>query len=129
MDDDEPVLTEATLEEIYHVVREPGFSAYFLLGAEDEVETVSDVDAWVRLPDGSKWTASMLTLDAVAEVLTRWKATGEHGGGAFFACPDLVIVPEPGVPAMTAALREIVAEGPRGTLQPLPDPDAQPSSN
>ncbi|MFF7755066.1 hypothetical protein ACFZCP_38975 [Streptomyces sp. NPDC007971] len=71
----------------------------------------------------------MLTLDAADEVLKRWKATGEHGGGVFFACPDLVLVPEPGVPAMTAALRAIVAEGPRGTLRPLADQDAQLSSN
>ncbi|MEV6050497.1 hypothetical protein [Streptomyces sp. NPDC052107] len=62
-----------------------------------------------------------MTLEAIGAVLRRWKATGEEGGGVFFACPDLVIVPEPGVPAMTAALREIVAQGVRDTLVRLDD--------
>ncbi|MGV4986002.1 hypothetical protein ACVB8X_08610 [Streptomyces sp. NRAIS4] len=109
--DDGQELTEAELERIYHVVREAGFCAYFLLGAGEEAAVVGDADAWVRLPDGSRWSATLMTPGAIGAVLRRWTAAG-----GFFACPDLVVVPEPGVPAMTAALREIVAQGPRGTL-------------
>ncbi|MGW1912407.1 hypothetical protein ACWCQS_17225 [Streptomyces sp. NPDC002076] len=119
--DDSPELAETELEKIYHVVREPGFSAYFLLGAGEEAETVDNTDAWVRLPDGSRWSATLLTLGAIGRVLRRWKETGEEGGGVFFACPDLVVVPESGVPAMTAALREVVAHGVQGILARLAD--------
>ncbi|MBB2947695.1 hypothetical protein FB565_007466 [Actinoplanes lutulentus] len=100
----------------FHAVREPGFTALFLLGGDDLLETVDDVDAEVRLPDGTRWSASFLTLSAIERVMTRWRQTGESGSGAFFQCSDLVIVPEPGVPAMVEALRAIMKKGPEGTL-------------
>ncbi|MFJ3324948.1 hypothetical protein ACIPMT_10890 [Streptomyces griseus] len=105
--------------EIYHVVTEPDFTALFLLGAEDLVETVEDADAEMRLPDGTRWSASFMTLGAIDTVMNRWSETGEHGSGAFFACSDLVIIPRGGVPSMVEAFRVILAEGPQGTLEKL----------
>jgi hypothetical protein len=103
-------------DDIYHVVREPEFTAFFMLGANDQAETVEDVDAELRLPDGSRWSASFMTLGAIKTVMNRWRENGEYGGGVFFQCSDLVIVPQDGVAAMVEAFRAIVAEGPQGTL-------------
>lgn len=107
---------EPVEEDVYHVVREPEFTALFMLGADDSTETVEDVDAELRLPDGTRWSASFMTLGAIETVMSRWRETGEYGGGDFFQCADLVIVPEGGVAAMVEAFRAIVAEGPQGTL-------------
>lgn len=106
-------------DDIYHVVREPEFTALFMLGADDSAETVEDVDAELRLPDGTRWSASFMTLSAIQTVMKRWRETGEYGGGVFFQCSDLVIVPKGGVAAMVEAFRAIVAEGPQGTLDNL----------
>lgn len=57
-----------------------------------------------------------MTLGAIERVMNRWRETGEYGGGAFFQCSDLVIVPKGGVAAMVDAFRAIVVEGPHGTL-------------
>ncbi|MEU8702628.1 hypothetical protein AB0C61_34225 [Streptomyces sp. NPDC048680] len=107
---------EPTEDDIYHVVREPEFTALFLLGADDARETVEDADAELRLPDGTRWSASFMTPGAIETVMHRWRETGEYGGGVFFQCSDLVIVPRGGVAAMVEAFRAIVAEGPQGTL-------------
>ncbi|MBK3577374.1 hypothetical protein JHN63_26955 [Streptomyces sp. MBT65] len=110
---------ELAEEDIYHVVKESGFTALFLLGADDRLETVEDVDAELRLPDGTRWSASFMTLGAIEVVMKRWRSTGEYGNGAFFQCSDLVIVPKGGVAAMVEAFRAIVTEGAQGTLGKL----------
>ncbi|MFF8501048.1 hypothetical protein ACF07L_10410 [Streptomyces anulatus] len=104
---------------IYHVVTEPEFTALFMLGADDLAETVEDADAEMRLPDGTRWSASFMTLGAIERVMNRWRGTGEHGGGVFFACSDLVIIPKGGVATMVEAFRVILDEGPQGTLEKL----------
>lgn len=105
--------------DLFHVVREPGFVILFMLGADDRVDTVEDVDAELRLPDGSRWSATCMTLGAIDGVLNRWKETGEYGGGVYFQCPDLVIIPKPGVAVMVEAFRAIMMEGPKGILSRL----------
>ena len=55
---------EPVEDDIYHVVREPEFTALFMLGTDDAPETVEDVDAELRLPDGTRWSASFMTLGA-----------------------------------------------------------------
>ncbi|MEU6615065.1 hypothetical protein [Streptomyces parvus] len=112
-------LVTATDRDIYHVVTESNFAALFLLGADDIPETVENVDGQLLLPDGTRWSATFMTLGAIETVMNRWKRTGEYGGGSFFACSDLVIVPEGGVAAMVDAFRVILAEGPQYTLKKL----------
>ncbi|MFI1226142.1 MULTISPECIES: hypothetical protein [Streptomyces] len=106
-------------DDIYHVVREPEFTALFLLGADDRAESVDNVDVELRLPDGTSWSGTFMTVGAIEVVMNRWRKTGEYGGGVFFQCSDLVIVPKAGVAAMVEALRAVVAEGPQGTLGKL----------
>jgi hypothetical protein len=96
----------------YETVTEPTFVARFLLGPDPRAaDTVANVDAFVDLPDGSRWALTILTVEEIGRLLARWKETGEVGGGSYFWAVDQLIVPEPGVSAMTAAIRELVRSG------------------
>jgi hypothetical protein len=93
----------------YTTISELTFVARFLLDpAADAADTVVNVDAFVDLPDGSTWALTIFTVDEVGRLLARWKETGEVANGSYFWVVDQLIVPEPGVPAMTAAIRELV---------------------
>ena|SRR5215207_1752170 len=92
----------------------------FMLGAEDDPATVGNVDAVVTLNDGTRWSATFLTLDEIARILDRWTTSGEGLGGSFFACPDLVIVRCRGIPAMVDVLEGLSKSNSiRTTLSPL----------
>lgn len=104
----------------FHVVKKPEFTALFMLGADDQAETVVNVDAELRLSDGTRWSATFMTLEEISRVMERWKETGENFGGAFFQCSDLVIIPEGGVEAMVNSFMGIMATGgPEGVLPRL----------
>src|SRR4051812_18363560 len=96
----------------YTTITEPTFVARFLLDPHtDTVATVANVDAFVDLPDGATWALTIFTVDEVACLLARWKETGEVANGSYFWAVDQLIVPEPGVAAMTTAIRELVGSG------------------
>ncbi|GAA1018888.1 MULTISPECIES: hypothetical protein [Amycolatopsis] len=88
----------------YCVFRTSAFDAMFLVGGGEAPEEVDNVDVEVRYPDGSRWSATMFTLDEVDRIMRRWESTGECAGGSYFAGVDEVIVREPGVRKMTAVL-------------------------
>jgi hypothetical protein len=75
------------------------------------VATVANVDVFVGLPDGSSWSLTIFTVDEVRRLLAVWRETGEAASGSYFWTSDQVIVPEPGVEAMMAAVRELVRSG------------------
>ena len=86
----------------YVTVTEPTFVARLVLDpATDSDESVGKVDAFVDLPDGSVWALTIFTVDEVRQLLARWKQAGEIANGSHFWAVDQLIVPEPGVAAMT----------------------------
>ncbi|MFG3712418.1 hypothetical protein ACIBTZ_21010 [Micromonospora sp. NPDC049460] len=96
----------------YVTVTEPTFVARFLLDlGSDTEESVANVDVFVDLPDGSSWVLTIFTVDEVRRLLEEWKKTGEAANGSYFWAVDQLIVPEPGVSAMTTAIRELVRSG------------------
>ncbi len=98
--------------DLYVTVTEPTFTARFLLDPTTAtVESVANVDAFVDLPDGSRWALTIFTVDEVRRLLATWEETGEVSDGAYFWVVDQLIVPKPGLPAMTAAIRELVRSG------------------
>jgi hypothetical protein len=106
-------------EPLYRVEDER-FSAVFMLGATDDIEAVENADAELLLPDGTRWSATFMTLQAIAQVMNRWKETGESSAGSYFQCDDLVIIPSRGLAAMLQAFRGILdAGGPSGILPML----------
>lgn len=88
----------------YYVLRTSAFDAMFLVGGGEDPDEVDNVDVEVRCPDGSRWSATMFTLDEVDRIMRRWENTGECAGGSYFAGVDDLIVREPGVRKMTAVL-------------------------
>jgi hypothetical protein len=94
----------------FHVVETDRFSIMYILGLDDEPDTVENTDAVVTAPDGTRWTATLLTHREVARVMDRWSTTGECADGSYFQARDLVIVREPGVDSMTRALMDIFGE-------------------
>ncbi|MET7620164.1 hypothetical protein [Streptomyces sp. NPDC005408] len=84
-----------------HTVRTPHFDAVFMLGGEDDAETVDNVDVLVTLRDGTRYSATFLTLEAIQ----RWMdSEPEEYERLQFQCPDLVITRHAGVPAMMRIL-------------------------
>jgi hypothetical protein len=104
----------------FPVVRKAQFEAVFMLGAGELAETVENVDAEITASDGTRWSATFMTLSEIARVMDRWAGTGENRSGQYFQCPDLVIVREGGISAMTLALEGIFEDGgPGGILGDL----------
>ncbi|GID29420.1 hypothetical protein Abr02nite_44030 [Paractinoplanes brasiliensis] len=96
----------------YLVVTEPTFVARFLLAPEgDASASVANVDVFVDLPDGSTWSLTIFTVAEVERLLAVWRESGEAAHGSYFWASDQLIVPEPGVRAMTTAIRELVRSG------------------
>lgn len=93
------------------VVTEPTFTARFLVDPDVGEDSVANVDVFVDLSDGTSWALTILTVAEVGRLLAAWKETGEVAGGSYFWVVDQLIVPEPGLPAMTAAIRELVRSG------------------
>ncbi len=77
----------------------------------DTEESATNADTFVDLPDGSSWALTIFTVEEVRRLLARWKESGEVANGIYFWAVDQLIVPEPGVPAMTTAIRELVRSG------------------
>ncbi|WP_208608492.1 hypothetical protein [Amycolatopsis pretoriensis] len=52
----------------------------FMVGGGERIEAVENVDVEVRLPDGSRWSATIFTLAEVERLMSEWVETGEYGG-------------------------------------------------
>ncbi|MFJ3169790.1 hypothetical protein ACIPJK_03295 [Streptomyces roseus] len=94
----------------FHVVETARFTITYILGLDDDPLTVENTDALVETPDGTRWSATLLTHREIARVMDRWATTGECADGSYFQVKDLVIVREPGVDSMTRALVDIFEE-------------------
>jgi hypothetical protein len=100
-----------------YLVEEAQFRALFRLGEGDHPDVVENVDAELHLPDGSRWSATFMTLAEIARIMDRWRETGEDFGAGYFHCVDLVIVSKGGVVSMVNAFRGIIESGgPDGVL-------------
>ncbi|MBI3688884.1 MAG: hypothetical protein HY241_16375 [Actinobacteria bacterium] len=92
----------------------------FLMGEGDDPATIENVDAELTLEDGTRWSATFLTLREVGEILDRWKDSGEFLSGGYLRIPDLIVTREAGLTVMAAALRDLLEKGVEGYLVRLP---------
>ncbi|MGW6599373.1 hypothetical protein [Streptomyces sp. NPDC055036] len=95
----------------WYRVRTDQFEAAFLPNAGDELETVNNVDVFVDLNDGSRWSATIITLDQVEILMKRWEVSGEALRGRYFWCSDGLIVRDTGISSMTRVLVGLVENG------------------
>ncbi|MFF9671480.1 MULTISPECIES: hypothetical protein [Streptomyces] len=79
--------------------------------AGEDLEAVDDIDVFVDLPDGSRWSATILTLAQVEILMKRWATSGEALGGRYFWCPDGLIVRDAGISNMTRVLTGLIENG------------------
>ncbi|MEV6605000.1 hypothetical protein [Kutzneria sp. NPDC051319] len=91
-------------DEPWYRVRTDRFEASFLPNPDDDLDAVCDIDVVVVLADGSRWTATMFTLEAVDRLMEKWARSGEALGGRFFWCSDGLIVREPGIENMVQVI-------------------------
>jgi hypothetical protein len=97
------------IDDLYgHVVEQDGTVVHFMIGADDSPDTVDNIDAHIYLVDGRHLYATFFTTEAINRILRNEAQNGETGGGRYFWCSDQVIVPKPGVPAMMAAIAEMI---------------------
>ncbi|MFB6980298.1 hypothetical protein [Streptomyces scopuliridis] len=88
-----------------------GFEALFLVGPDEGLDEVCNVDVEVRLPDRSRWSATIFTVDEVGRLMKRWEETGEAAGGRCFWCSDGLIVRDPGIVGMVDVIARLLAAG------------------
>jgi hypothetical protein len=91
----------------------------FMMGSDDDKESVENVDAEIVLADGSRWSVTFLTLDEIGRIMGRWADSGECKSGAYFRVPDLVISRKPGIANMMEAVEDLIDHGVEGTLNRL----------
>jgi hypothetical protein len=94
-----------------YVVDDPGFRLHLLLEEGEPLDQVCNVDGWIDVPGDGTWAATFFTVAEVGRLMARWDETGESAGGAYFVSIDGVILREPGVESILAAVRDLVAEG------------------
>lgn len=107
-----------------HAVRLNGATATFM-GLDGPSEDVANVDVEVVVDaDGSRWSATFLTLDEVARLMARWSETGEFLGGRIFPFgQDMVILRSAGLPFMVEVLEALVHSGEFREVLVRLDPD------
>lgn len=71
---------------------------------------MDNVDVFVNLNDGSRWSASIITLAQVEILMKRWAASGEALAGRYFWCSDGLIVRDAGISNMTQVLAQVVID-------------------
>ncbi|WP_406098283.1 hypothetical protein [Kitasatospora purpeofusca] len=79
--------------------------------ADQDLESVDNIDVFVNLKDGTRWSATVITLAQVETIMGRWAATGEALGGSYFWCSDGIIVRDAGISNMTKVLVGLIESG------------------
>lgn len=86
-----------------------------------EQVTDDNVDIEVRLPDGTRWSATIFTVDNLRSLMAKWRSTGENRGLYVWA-PDMIVVERLSDPGLRELVDELVAEGTLKTvMKPLLD--------
>ncbi|MEU1789182.1 hypothetical protein ABZ553_25605 [Streptomyces sparsogenes] len=87
------------------------FKAAFLPSPDEGLESVDNVDVFVELEDGSRWSATLITLAQVEAIMARWVESGEALGGRYFWSSDGLIVRDAGISSMTEVLVGLAENG------------------
>ncbi|MGC0317488.1 hypothetical protein [Kitasatospora acidiphila] len=95
----------------WYRIRTDRFEVGFLPSAGEELTGVCNVDAEVRLADGSRWSATIFTLAEVERLMAVWARSGEAMGGRYFHCSDGLIVRDSGVDSMAEVIAGLLDSG------------------
>jgi hypothetical protein len=92
----------------WYRVRTEHFAAAFLPSSGEDLEPVDNIDVFVDLKDGSRWSATIIPLGQVEAIMARWAESGEALEGRYFWCSDGLIVRDPGISNMTQVLTGLI---------------------
>ncbi|MEV7169764.1 hypothetical protein AB0O18_08715 [Streptomyces sp. NPDC093224] len=106
--DASPGTVERGWDEPWYRVRTDAFEASFLPGAGEDLDALCNVDLFVTLNDGSRWTATVFTVAEVERLMKVWSESGEALGGRFYWVSDGLIVRDPGVDSMTDVIAGLI---------------------
>jgi hypothetical protein len=95
----------------WYRVRTEHFEAAFLPDATEDLAVVDNVDVFVDLNDGTRWSGTVFSLAQVDAIMSRHEVSGENLGGSYFWCSDGLIVREAGIAKMTQVLVGLVESG------------------
>jgi hypothetical protein len=68
-------------------------------------------DAFVRFAKGEQYAVTLFTLEGIDEIMRNHAASGEHAGGAYFWCFDLLILRRLDETHFRKAVESLLAEG------------------
>lgn len=95
----------------WYRVRAEVFEASFLPSEGEHLDVVCNVDVFVTLKDGSRWTATVFTVAEVERLMKLWAETDEALGGRYFWVSDGLIVRDPGIDNMTEVIAGLIENG------------------
>jgi hypothetical protein len=72
---------------------------------------VDNVDAFVDLKAGTRWSATVITLAQVEILTRRWAASGEPLAGRYFWCSDGLIARDADITNVTQVLAGMIQNG------------------
>ncbi|MFB6658105.1 hypothetical protein ACFCXL_13050 [[Kitasatospora] papulosa] len=98
-------------DEPWYRVRLEGFEASFLPSDGEDLDEVCNIDVFVALEDGSRWTATVFTVAEVERLMKLWAGTDEALGGRYFCVSDGLIVRDPGIDCMTDVIAGLIENG------------------
>ncbi|MFE9139458.1 hypothetical protein [Streptomyces sp. NPDC007355] len=95
----------------WYRVRMGDFEASFLPSDGEALEEVCNVDVFVTLKDGSRWTATVFTVVEVERLMKLWAGTDEAFGGRYFWVSDGLIVRDRGIDNMADVIAGLIENG------------------
>ncbi|WP_432099270.1 hypothetical protein [Streptomyces sp. WAC 04229] len=98
-------------DEPWYRVRMEDFEASFLPSDGEDLDEVCNVDVFVTLKGGSRWTATLFTVAEVERLMKLWAGADEALGGRYFWVSDGLIVRDPGIDNMTAVIAGLIENG------------------
>ncbi|MFJ3229257.1 hypothetical protein ACIPJS_38745 [Streptomyces sp. NPDC086783] len=105
----EPI--ERGWDESWYRVRMADFQASFLPSDGEDLDEVCNVDVFVTLKDGSRWTATVFTVAEVERLMKLWAGTDEALGSRYFWVSEGLIVRDPGIDNMTDVITGLIENG------------------
>lgn len=91
----------------WYRVRTDVFEASFL-PSDEELDSVCNIDVFVDLKDGSRWSATVFTVAEVERLMETWAGSDEALGGRYFWVSDGLIVRDPGIDNMTQVIAGLI---------------------
>ncbi|MCX4554861.1 hypothetical protein OHA02_01410 [Streptomyces phaeochromogenes] len=95
----------------WYRVRADAFEASFLPSPNEDLGAVCNVDVFVNLDDGSRWSATVFTVTEVERLMATWAGSDEALGGRYFRVSDGLIVRDPGIDNIAEVIAGLIDNG------------------